>query len=95
MINVKEIDTPESYKDFVELMSKFKKESSRLLINVDEEWRTAYVKEAHFHSVTIQMIGVGNWSIYINTRDYEDRYRNELNNSLYVIEDLFYKLANA
>jgi hypothetical protein len=95
MINCADIDIPENYKDFFKLMVKHKAEGNTLLINIAEHWHTVEIQRINHNSrdIAFKVLGYGN--LYVYEHGYEKEYRNLFMNSTYVIEDMFYRIANA
>lgn len=95
MINCADIDIPENYEDFFKLMVKHKAEGNTLLININEHWHTVEIRDIRHSSRAINFKILGFDSIHVYQLSYEREYRNLFMNSTYVIEDMFYRIANA
>lgn len=95
MINCADIDIPEKYMDFFKLMVKHKAEGNTLLVNFNEHWHTAEILRIDSSNKAINIKILGLDTILVYDLSYEKEYRNFFMNSTYVIEDMFYRIANA
>lgn len=95
MINCTDVDIPENFTDFLKLMVKHKSEGNTLLVNINEHWHTAEIRNIDGRSRAVNFIILGYDTIYVYDGNYEREYRNLFRNSTYVIEDMFYRIANA
>lgn len=95
MINCADIDIPEDYNDFFKLMVKHKAEGNTLLINFNEHWHTVEITKIEYSGRSIMFKILGFDVIHVYPLSYEREYRNLFMNSTYVIEDMFYRIANA
>ena len=95
MINCADIDIPEDFKDFFKLMVKHKAEGNTLLVNFNEHWHTVEIMRVDPSSRSINFKILGFDTIHVYDLSYDREYRNFFMNSTYVIEDMFYRIANA
>lgn len=95
MINCADVDIPENFNDFFRLMTKHKNEGNTLLINIDEHWHTAEILKVDHNSRSIDFKIRGYGSLLVYNHSYERGDRSFFMNSTYVIEDMFYRIANS